>query len=207
LKGGVETAADDCCLIELGNTGCYLRDTNYCGVHYFEDEFGTSGVGSSGHLAGELFKAMAGINMVPINYKGAGAVLNDLIASQVQLTFATATSVTGHLKSGRLRALAVTSAQPSILFPGLLTVAASGLLGYESGSTSGIFAPAKTPEAITRRLNQEIVRVLNRADVKEKFFNSGSEVVASSPEQLAATIKSDLAGMGKVIKDAGIRVE
>jgi tripartite-type tricarboxylate transporter receptor subunit TctC len=111
------------------------------------------------------------------------------------------------VKSGRLRALAVTSAQQSPLAPGLATVAASGLPGYESVSTYGMFAPAKTPEPIVKRLNEEIVRVLKRPDVKEKFFNAGIEAVGSSPEELAALIQSEMARMGKVIKDAGIRGE
>jgi tripartite-type tricarboxylate transporter receptor subunit TctC len=112
-----------------------------------------------------------------------------------------------HIKSGRLRALAVTSAQPSALFPDLLTVAASGLPGYEYLQINAMLAPAKTPDAIIRRLNEEIVRVLNRDDVKEKFLSTGTEVVGSSPEQLAAALKSDIARLGKAIKDAGIKAD
>jgi len=108
------------------------------------------------------------------------------------------------VKSGKLRALAVTSAQPSRLFPDLPTVAAT-VPGYRGESIFGLFAPAKTPAAIIRRLNQEIVRVLNSTDVKEKLFTSGIEVVASSPEQFAATIKSEIAKWGKVMRDAGIK--
>ena len=125
----------------------------------------------------------------------------------MQLAFATPGSVAQHIKSGRLRALAVTTAQPSALLPGLPTVAASGLPGYEAETLIGIFAPAKTPATIINRLNQEIVRVLNRADVKERFLNAGTETVGSSPEQLSSTMKSEMARMGKVIKDAGIRAD
>jgi tripartite-type tricarboxylate transporter receptor subunit TctC len=109
------------------------------------------------------------------------------------------------MKSGRLRALAVTSAQPSALFPNLPTVAVSGLPGYESVSVSAVFAPAGTPRVIISRLNQDIVRAITSAEVREKFLLAGAEVVASSPEQLAATVKSDMTKLGKVIKDAGIR--
>ncbi len=169
--------------------------------------YGSSGAGSSGHLAAELFNAMAKIKIVRVNYKGAGAALSDVIGGQVQLSFATATSIAAHVQSGRLKALAVTSSKASALLPNLPTIAASGLSGYESASTSGIFAPAATPAAIIGRLNQEIVRALARAEVKERFLNAGSEVVASTPAQLSVAIKADMARMGKVIRDAGIRAE
>jgi tripartite-type tricarboxylate transporter receptor subunit TctC len=145
--------------------------------------------------------------MVHIPYKGSGPALNDLVGGQVQLMFPNMAAVTPHLKSGKLRALAVTTAQPSPLAPGLSTVAASGLPGYESALMNGMFAPAKTPAAIANRLNQETVRFLNSSEAKERFFNSGLDSVGSSPEQLAAAIKSEVARMGKVIEDAGIREE
>lgn len=167
--------------------------------------YGIASPGSSGGLAVELFKSMAGLDMVRINYKGAGAALNDLIAGRVQLSFSTATSVAAHLKSGRLRALAVTSARPFVLFPGLPTVAAAGLPGFESASTTGIFAPAGTPAAIINRLNQEIAKVLHSAPVRDRFLSAGSEVVASSPEGLAALITADMARLGKVIRDTRTR--
>jgi tripartite-type tricarboxylate transporter receptor subunit TctC len=172
-----------------------------------ELNFGSAGTGSSNHLAGELFKSMAGVSMVHIPYKGGGPALNDLIAGQVQLMFATASEVIPHLKSGRLRALAVTSAQPSSLVPHLPTVAASGLPGYQALSVVGTFAPAKTPAAIINRLNQEIVRFLRTTEAKEKFSNVAIETVGSSPEEFSATIKSEMARMGKVIKDAGIKAD
>ncbi len=116
-------------------------------------------------------------------------------------------SMTPHVRSGRLRALAVTSAVPSALFPGLPTIAASGLPGYESGSIYALFAPAGTPAAIIRRLNQESVRVLHTSESKERYFRAGMETVGSSPEELAATIKSEIARLGKVVRDAGIRAD
>ena len=167
--------------------------------------YGTSARGSSGYLAAELFKSMANVDMVRINYKGAGAALNDLIAGRVQLSFATATSVAAYIKSGRLRALAVTSAQPSALVPGLPTVAAAGLPGYESASTTGIFAPGGTPTAILQRLHAEITKVLRMPEVRNRFLSAGSEVVAGSPEQLASLMKSDAARLEKVIRQPGER--
>ena len=121
--------------------------------------------------------------------------------------FPSAAAVTPHIKSGRLRALAVTSARPTALAPGLPTMAVSGLAGYESLGMFGIFAPAGTPAPIINRLNQEMVRVLNKPDIKQKFFDSGTETVGNTPEEFSAIVKSDMAKMGKLIKEAGIRAD
>ena len=172
-----------------------------------ELNYGAPGTGSSPHLGGELFKALAGVNIVRINYKSAGAAITDLIAGQVQMTFGNALSVSPHVRSGRVKGLAVTSAQPSPLFPDLPTVAATGLPGYELISPFGIFAPARTPRTIINTINAEIVRILNRPDSQEKLFNLGMEVVGSSPEQLDAMVKSETAKWRKVIRDAGIRAD
>jgi tripartite-type tricarboxylate transporter receptor subunit TctC len=172
-----------------------------------ELNYGSGGSGSSTHLAAELFKSMARVNIVRVPFKGNSPALNAMFAGEIQLMIVTAGTVAPHLKSGRLRALAVTSAQPSPLAPGLPTMAASGLPGYESIQIYGVFAPRKTDGAIVKRLNEEIVRVLGRTDVKEKFLASGVEPVGSTPQLLAATIKSEIARMGKVIKDAAIRAE
>ena len=172
-----------------------------------ELNYASGPAGATSHLAGELFKVMAGINVVRIPYKSGGAVVIATMGGEVQLSFPSAGAATPHLKSGRLRALAVTSAQPSALTPGLPTVAASGLPGYESVSTTGIFAPAKTPGAIINRLNQEIVRVLNQVETKERLLSNGAEAVPSSPEQLTAYIRSEIATTGKMIKTVGIRAD
>ena len=169
--------------------------------------YSSGSTGSSSHLAAELFKAMAGVNIVRITYKGTGPALTALLAGEVQAMFPSAGGVVPHIKSGKLKAMAVTSAQPSALFPGIPTVAASGLPGYESASVAALFAPAKTPAVIINRLNREVVRFLRTTEASERFLSSGVETVGSSPAQLAATIKSDIARMGKVIKDAGIREE
>jgi tripartite-type tricarboxylate transporter receptor subunit TctC len=162
---------------------------------------------SSSHLAAELFISMTGIRVAPIAYKGNVPGLTALMSGEVQMIFPTASSGGPYVKSGKLKALAVTSARPSVLFPGIPTVAASGLPGFESISVVGMLAPAKTPTAIIQRLNQEIVAYLNQADVKQKLANTGSEVVASTPDEFAAVIKSEMARMGKVIKSAGIRAD
>ena len=169
--------------------------------------YSSGGTGSSGHMSAELFKYIAGVNIVRINFKGQGPATADVVAGQVQLTFGTSGSVMPHVKSGRLRALAVTSAEPSALVPGLPTIAASGVPGYESEQISGIFAPSKTPVTVLAVLGREIVRALNRQEIKDRVFQSGAEIVASSPEQFTAKIREELARMGKVIKAAGIRDE
>jgi tripartite-type tricarboxylate transporter receptor subunit TctC len=163
-------------------------------------------IGATPHLATELFKNMAGVNIVRISYKGTGPSVTALVSGEVHLMFTGMGSVAPHIQSGRLRTLAVTTAQPSALTPGLPTVAAS-LPGYEFTSVVGFFAPARTPATIVNLLSQEIVRVLNRADVKERLFNSGVEGIGSSPEEFAARVKSDMVKWSKVIKDAGIRGE
>jgi tripartite-type tricarboxylate transporter receptor subunit TctC len=164
-------------------------------------------VGSSNYIAAELFKAMAGVNLVRIGYKGSGPALIDVMAGQVKVMFATTTSSSGHVKAGRLKALAITSAQPSALTPGLPTIAASGVPGYASDAIYGVWAPAKTPAAILARLHQEIVKVLGTQQVRERFFSTGAEVVASTPEVFAAEIRSESARLDKVFRAVGIRAE
>ena len=162
-------------------------------------------VGAPQHLGTELFKSMAGVNLVWIPYQGSAPAIIALIAGEVQVMISPLSSVAAHMKSGKIRVLAVTSVTPSVLAPGLPTVA-SDLPGFEVVGVFGIWTPAKTPQAIINRLNQEIVRVLNQPEVKERLLNVGIEVVGSSPEQFDSLIKSDLAIMGKVIKDAGIKL-
>jgi tripartite-type tricarboxylate transporter receptor subunit TctC len=166
---------------------------------------GSPAVGTSTHMAAELFKSMAGVKIVRIAYKGGSGALIDLISGQIDLGFVVTTAGAPHIKSGRLRALGITSADPSPQFPGLPTIAASGLPGYESLALVGLFAPAKTPEAVIGRLNQEVRRVLARQDVKGKFLDIGVETVGTTPEQFTAKIKSEIVKWGKVIKEAGIR--
>ncbi len=169
--------------------------------------YASASAGGSVHLSAELFKYMAGVNIVRISYKTTGTSVNALFGGEVDLMFANAPPVMPHVKSGRLKALAVTTLQPSVLLPGVPTVAASGLPGFEVASVYALFSPGRTPAAIVSRLNQEIVRFLARADVKEKFLAAGVEPIGSSPEELVVAMKSEMARMGRVIKEAGIRGE
>ncbi len=168
--------------------------------------YGSAISGSTPHLAVELFKAMAGVDIVRVSYKGAAPALNAVIAGEAQVIITVAASVAPHVKSGRLRGLAITSAEPSPMFPGVPTVAAT-LPGYEAGTMHVMFAPAGTPAPIVNRLQREVARVVNGAELKEKLYTAGIEGVGSTPEQLAATMKADVARMGKVIRDAGIRAD
>jgi tripartite-type tricarboxylate transporter receptor subunit TctC len=171
-----------------------------------ELNFAISGNGSSVHISGELFRSMAHIKVVRINYKGASQALTELMAGQTHYMFGVPGSVMPHIKVGRLRALAISGARATPLMPGLPPVAHT-LPGYEVASRLAIFAPAGTPAGIIARLNREVVRVLNLPEVKEKFHESQIEVVGDTPEALMAIIKSEIATTAKIIKDAGIRAD
>jgi tripartite-type tricarboxylate transporter receptor subunit TctC len=172
-----------------------------------ELNYATTAIGGAVHLAPELFKYMASVNMVGVPYKGTAQAVNDVLGGQIQLMFPPVGASLPHVKSGRLIALAITSAEPSALVPGMPTVAASGVPGYEIGNKNGTFAPAKTPAAVINRLNQEFVRVLARPDIKEKMFVSGVEPMGTTPDQFAAVMKSDTVRLGKLIKETGIRAQ
>jgi tripartite-type tricarboxylate transporter receptor subunit TctC len=173
-----------------------------------ELNYGAGAMGAATHLASELFNLMAGVKIVHIPYKSSGGAVTPLLSGQLQVMFGTTGAVAAHIKSGRLRALAVSTAQPSQLAPGLPTIAAAAdLPGYESAATAGVFAPAGTSQAIIKRLNEEINRVLGRPEVKERFFNQSVEIVGGSPDEVADFIKSDTATTARIIKEAGIRAE
>ncbi len=168
--------------------------------------YGSATVGSASHTGPELFKLMSGANLTRVPYKSAGNAATGLLGNEIQLIFGTAASTIPFVKSGRLRAIAVTSAEPSALLPELPTVAAT-VPGYESVTVGGVFAPAKTPASIIKRLNHDIVRLINRPDTKEQLFNAGVEPVGSTPEAFTAKIKSETIRLGKLIKDTGIRAD
>jgi len=170
-----------------------------------ELNYGASSPGATPQLAAELFKSMTAINIVRVPYKGTGPALTGVIAGEVQLMFPNAGAATAHVRAGKLRALAVTTAQPSPLAPGLPTLSSSGVPGYESTSPLAILAPAKTPRAIVSKLNEAIVQALALPEIRERLFSQGLEAGGGSPEQLAALMKSEIAKWGKVIKEAGIR--
>jgi tripartite-type tricarboxylate transporter receptor subunit TctC len=164
-------------------------------------------VGSSSHLAGEYFNMVARTRVVRVPYKGAGPAMIALLTGEAHVSFPNTASALPYVAQNKLKALAVATAQPSSLVPDLPTAAASGLPGYESKAVLAIFAPAKTPDAIIQRLNHEIGRALNDPEVKRRMFDSGAEVAAGTPAELAETMRADMALTGKLIAAAGIRAE
>ena len=170
-------------------------------------DYSSSGSGGSMHVAAELFKGMTGTHMVHIPYKGGGPAVADLLAGQVPVSFATVLETLPHVKSGRLRALAVTSANRSLAWPSVPTVAESGVPGYESISWLALFAPAGTPKDIINKISTEVVRIINLPDVKERLLLQGAEPIGSTPEQLAAVLANDIAKYAKVMKAAGVQPE
>jgi tripartite-type tricarboxylate transporter receptor subunit TctC len=169
--------------------------------------FGSSGTGAASHLAGELFKSLAGIDMLHVPYKGTGQAVTDLLAGQIDLMFAPAQTVMPHVQAGKLVALAVTSARRSPIFPDLPTVAESGLPGYEAVGWFGLLAPAKTPPAVVAKLSADANKVLADPDVKLKLLVIGAEPSGDTPRQFAAFIHDDQAKWSKLMKERGITPE
>jgi tripartite-type tricarboxylate transporter receptor subunit TctC len=169
--------------------------------------FASSGNGTSQHLSGELFKSMAGVDMQHIPYKGSPPALQDVVGGQVSMTFDNITTAWPLAKAGKLRALAVTTAKRSSVAPEVPTLAESGLVGLEVGSWQGVFAPAGTPPDIVKRLNSEIVKIINMPDVKEKLIALGAEPVGDTPEQFGAYVKTEVAKWSDVVKKSGAKVD
>ncbi len=170
-----------------------------------ELNYGSGSAGSSSHLAAELFNAMAGVNMTRIPYRGIGPAVMGLLGGQVQVLFPSAGAGLPYVNSGRMRALAVTSAKPTALLPDLPTVAASGVPGYEADTPLGIFLPAGTPAKIVAHLHQGITATLNLPEIKKMVLAQATEVVGSSPAEFAAWLKSDVARWTKLIREKGMR--
>jgi tripartite-type tricarboxylate transporter receptor subunit TctC len=169
--------------------------------------YASGGSGSAAHMAAELFKSMAGVNLLHVPYKGTAPALADLVGGHVSVAFYTVSAIGGHVKSGRLRALALTALQRSPAVPDLPTVAESGLPGYEASTWIGVLAPSNTPRDIIERLHSEIVRILALPEVKQRFSSLGFDIIANTPEQFTAQIKSDLTKWERVIRASGVIVD
>ncbi|MBX9813061.1 MAG: tripartite tricarboxylate transporter substrate binding protein [Burkholderiales bacterium] len=169
--------------------------------------YASAGAGTGTHLAGEMFKIMAGVDMVHVPYKGGGAVISDLLGGQVALTFATLPSVMPYVKAGRLRAVAMTTTQRWPGLPEVPTIAESGFPGFEISTWIGLLAPAGTPKDVVGKLHGEMVRILKLPDVRERFESLGMEPVGDTPDQFAQYIRSELAKYAKVVKQSGARVD
>ena len=169
--------------------------------------YGSAGVGSGGHMSGELFRMMAGINVTHIPHRGAAPASIDVAAGNLAFQFVSQITVHALIKGGRLRVLAVTSAKRAASLPEAPTMAESGLPGFEVLNWFGVTSPAKTPGAIVLRLNTAFARALQYPDVREKLTSEGSELVGNSPAEFTAFLKGDLAKWAKVVKEAGIKID
>jgi tripartite-type tricarboxylate transporter receptor subunit TctC len=169
--------------------------------------FGSSGTGAASHLAAELFKSLAGIDMLHVPYKGTGQAVTDLLAGQIDVMFAPAQSVMAHVQAGKLRALAVTSTKRSATLPELPTAAESGLPGYEAIGWFGLLAPAATPRAIVAKLSEDANKAMADADVRQRMLDLGAEPAGDTPEQFARFIREDQAKWSKLMRERGIVAE
>ncbi len=165
------------------------------------------GVGTGNHLAVELFKMMAGVDIISVPYKGGGPAVVAIVSNETQLSFATPPSALPHVKSGRLKAIAVTSAKRSAALPDLPTVAESGVPGFEVDGWVGMFAPSGTPPRILERIHSEVVKVLRRPDVNELVLAGGSETGGIPIEEARMKVRNETAMWAKVVKSTGIKVE
>jgi tripartite-type tricarboxylate transporter receptor subunit TctC len=169
--------------------------------------YGTGASGASLHLSGELFMIATNTKMTRVPYKATGPAVLGLLTNEVQLVFATAGAVVPHLKDGKLKALGVTTAQPTPLVPGMPTIAQQGVPGFEVVTIGFMLAPAKTPQPVVRSLNQHIVKLMQQPDVKERLAAGGSDAVSSTPEELGRIMREDDARMRKLFKQLGLSAD
>ena len=169
--------------------------------------YGSSGIGGAGHLAAELFSLMSGVKLVHIAYKGGAPAMIDLVGGQIQMIFPTLVTALPHIKSGKIRALAVTMKERAPMLPDVPTVSESALPGFEANNWDGMLLPAGTPGAVVAKLNRDVTRVLNLPEVKELLSNQGALPTPGTPNAFEAYIKSEIAKWSDVVQRAGIRVE
>jgi tripartite-type tricarboxylate transporter receptor subunit TctC len=169
--------------------------------------FGSAGVGTSQHISGELFKTMAGVNMQHVPYRGSGPMVTELLGGTLPMSFENIITVVQHIRAGKLRALAVTTAQRSIVAPEVPTMAEAGLAGYELGSWQAVFAPAGTPAPIIERLYVEIAKILKQPDVVKRLNELGLELSGMPPAEFAAMVKAEVPRLGKIVRESGAKAE
>ena len=169
--------------------------------------YGSAGNGGGTHLAGELFKDIAHVDLLHVPYKGSAPAMTDLLGGQVQLMFSDGPTALPQMKGGKVRALAVGSPKRSALAPDVPTMAEAGLAGYDAYSWSGIVVPAATPKEIVAKLNADIVKALNDPDVRKRLLENGAEAMPGTPDQFAKTLRSEIVKWGKVVKAANIKAD
>ena len=169
--------------------------------------FASPGIGTVGHLAGELFKMMAKADIVHVPYRGAGPALTDVLGGQVTMFFGAPAATVPHVKAGKLRLLAVTSSERSPVLPGVPTVSEAGLVGFNANASIGFFAPQATAKSIVAKLNAEVVKFLSLPEIKQRLADYGAEAAPSTSEQFAAYMRAEMTQWANVIKEAGVRAE
>ncbi len=169
--------------------------------------YASAGNGTAPHISGELFRQQAGVDILHVPYKGSGPAVMDTLAGNTQIMFPSLVAAGPHIKSGKLRALAVTGKKRSSLYPDLPTVAAAGVAGFEITQWYGIFAPARTPKPIVDKLNAEIVAIMHEPETAKKFADQGADVVTGTPEEFGRFVQAELTKWAKFIKDAKITAE
>jgi len=169
--------------------------------------YGSSGSGTVLHLAGEMFKTMAGVDLVHVPYKGGAPATNDLLSGQIALMFSAMPGALPQVRAGKLRALGVTGAQRSPTMPDVPTIAEAGLPGYAIEAWFGLLAPARTPGSIVAKLNKDVVAILGDAEMKRRMADLGQELTSNTPEQFAAFIKSEITRMGEVVRASGAKLD
>jgi tripartite-type tricarboxylate transporter receptor subunit TctC len=179
----------------------------YAKAHPGQVNFGSAGNGSLNQLLGEMVNMNQGIKLVHVPYKGAAGALTDTIAGQIQMTFSSLPSVAGHIRSDKLRALAVTGAHRSAAFPNVPTLGESGLQGFELSPWFGLLAPAGTPEAVVKKINSDVAEVLRERDLLDKFAANGADPYATSPEQFSRVLAEDIQRWSQVVRTSGARID
>jgi tripartite-type tricarboxylate transporter receptor subunit TctC len=179
----------------------------YARSHPGQVTFGSAGNGSLNQLLGEMVNMSQGIKLVHVPYKGAAGALTDTIAGQIQMTFSSLPSVAGHIRSDKLRALAVTGAHRSSAFPNVPTLGEAGLQGFELSPWFGLLAPAGTPDAVVRKINADVAEALRDRDLLEKFAANGADPYATSPDQFARVLADDIQRWSQVVRTSGARID
>lgn len=169
--------------------------------------YASAGTGTSPHLTFELFKSMAGIDVVHVPYKGTGPAITDLIGGQVQMMITGVVALMPHIKSGKLRGLGVTSAKRVAALPDLPTIAESGIPSFDVSSWFGVFLPGGTPKPIVANMNAEIRKILEVPEVRQRLISQGADPASNTPEEFAAYVKAEMAKWGKVVRDTGVRAD
>jgi len=169
--------------------------------------YGSNGTGTGQHLIGAQFEGMGGVQLLHVPYKGSGPLTTDLLGGQIDMSFDTVTPVLPHIKAGKLRALAVTTAKRSVALPDVPTLDEAGIKGFDMGTWFGVLAPAGTPKDVLARLNADMVKIIRSPEFRKKMDDIGADPIGDTPAQMARQIREDTARFAKLVKDAKVSLE